>query len=114
MRADIARFCRKEGVARAHTYALLGIFDRSSMAATIADSVAPFRYQAKPITHRPRILSSPDVGAAARPVRGVSRQKIKAGQTDYIDVDPSHVAQTADESFLGALNFAIVEAVGTT
>ena len=67
-----------------------------------------------PITHRPRILSSPDVGAAERPVRGVSRQKIKAGQIDYIDVHLSHVAQTADESFVGALNFAIVEAVGIT
>jgi succinyl-CoA:acetate CoA-transferase len=54
------------------------------------------------------------VGAAERPVRGVSRQKIKAGQMDYIDVHLSHVAQTADESFLGAVNFAIVEAVGIT
>jgi hypothetical protein len=67
-----------------------------------------------PITRRLRILSSPDVGAAERPVRGVSRQKIKAGQMDCIDVHLPHVAQTADESFLGALNFAIVEAVGIT
>jgi hypothetical protein len=36
------------GVAQAHTHAFLGIFDRSSMAAMIADSTASVRYHGKP------------------------------------------------------------------
>jgi succinyl-CoA:acetate CoA-transferase len=44
----------------------------------------------------------------------VSRQKINAGQMDYIDVHLSHVAQMASEGFLGPLDFAIVEVVGIT
>jgi len=44
----------------------------------------------------------------------VSRQKINAGQMDYIDVHLSHVAQMATEGFLGQLDWAIVEAAGIT
>ncbi len=44
----------------------------------------------------------------------VSREKINAGQMDYIDVHLSHVAQMVTAGFLGPLDFAIVEAVGIT
>jgi hypothetical protein len=36
------------GRCQAHTHALLGIFDRSSMAVIIADVIASFRYKGKP------------------------------------------------------------------
>ena len=42
----------------------------------------------------------------------VSREKINAGQMDYIDLHLSHVAQMVTQGFLGRLDFAIVEAVG--
>lgn len=42
----------------------------------------------------------------------VSRQKINAGQMDYIDVHLSHVAQLAWEGFLGPLDVAVVEVSG--
>src|SRR3954471_22403337 len=42
----------------------------------------------------------------------VSRQKINAGQMDYIDVHLSHVAQMAWEGFLGPLDVAVVEVSG--
>jgi succinyl-CoA:acetate CoA-transferase len=44
----------------------------------------------------------------------VSRQKINAGQMDYIDVHLSHVAQMAWEGFLGPLDVAVVEVSGIT
>jgi succinyl-CoA:acetate CoA-transferase len=42
----------------------------------------------------------------------VSRQKINAGQMDYIDVHLSHVAQLAWQGFLGPLDVAVVEVSG--
>ncbi len=42
----------------------------------------------------------------------VSRQKINAGQMDYIDVHLSHVAQLAWQGFLGPLDVALVEVSG--
>src|SRR3954469_4288344 len=42
----------------------------------------------------------------------VSRQKINAGQMDYIDVHLSHVAQLAWQGFLGPLDVALIEVSG--
>jgi succinyl-CoA:acetate CoA-transferase len=42
----------------------------------------------------------------------VSRQKINAGEMDYIDVHLSHVAQLAWQGFLGPLDVALVEVSG--
>src|SRR3954454_19009771 len=44
----------------------------------------------------------------------VSRQKINAGQMDYIDVHLSHVAQMVWMGFLGHLDVALVEVSGIT
>src|SRR3954465_6799579 len=44
----------------------------------------------------------------------VSRQKINAGQMDYIDVHLSHVAQLAWQGFLGPLDVALIEVSGIT
>jgi len=44
----------------------------------------------------------------------VSRQKINAGEMDYIDVHLSHVAQMVWQGFLGELDFAIIEVTGIT
>jgi hypothetical protein len=48
------RGCRIAGVAEAHTHALPGIFDRSLMAAMIADATVLFRDQGKPIADSAR------------------------------------------------------------
>ncbi|RBY87796.1 acetyl-CoA hydrolase/transferase family protein [Blastococcus sp. TF02A-30] len=44
----------------------------------------------------------------------VTRQKINAGEMDYLDVHLSHVAQLAWEGFLGPLDVAVVEVSGIT
>lgn len=44
----------------------------------------------------------------------VSREKINAGEMDYIDVHLSHVAQMVWEGFFGALDVALIEVVGIT
>ena len=44
----------------------------------------------------------------------VTRQRINAGQMDYIDLHLSHVAQMVQEGFFGRLDFAVIEAVGVT
>ncbi|GAA4736716.1 acetyl-CoA hydrolase/transferase family protein [Modestobacter marinus] len=44
----------------------------------------------------------------------VARQKINAGEIDYVDVHLSHVAQLAWEGFLGPLDVAVVEVSGIT
>src|SRR3954462_9317234 len=44
----------------------------------------------------------------------VSREKINAGEMDYIDVHLSHVAQMVWEGFLGELDFAVIEVAGIT
>ncbi|MCZ2848867.1 acetyl-CoA hydrolase/transferase family protein [Modestobacter sp. VKM Ac-2978] len=44
----------------------------------------------------------------------IARQKINAGEIDYVDVHLSHVAQLAWEGFLGPLDVAVVEVSGIT
>ncbi len=44
----------------------------------------------------------------------VTREKINAGEMDYLDVHLSHVAQMVWEGFFGHLDVAVVEVVGIT
>jgi hypothetical protein len=52
-----ARYCRIAIIVQAHTHALLGIFDRGSMATTIADSTASVRCEGKPIADLARVAA---------------------------------------------------------